>query len=132
MKMNTLIQFIKFGIVGAANTLLSLVIYYLVVAINVDYYLFANFISWVLCVANSFFWNNRYVFQSENNSIKDILKRIGKTYIVYGITFVLSTVLLYIEVNLLNFSELYAPIANLLITIPLNYLLNKKWTFSNK
>jgi putative flippase GtrA len=32
-------------------------------------------------------------------------------------------------VNYLNISEFIAPILNLIITIPLNFLLNKFWAF---
>lgn len=132
MKLEKWVQFIKFGIVGVSNTVLSLVIYYVIVAINPDYYLLANCVSWIGGVANSFFWNNRYVFKSQRNGIKDVLARLCKTYIVYGSTFLLTTVLLYLEVDVFEMSELYAPVANLVISIPLNYVLNKKWAFSDK
>jgi putative flippase GtrA len=58
-----------------------------------------------------------------------VLKRIGKTYLSYGATFLLSTVLLYLEVDVWQWSAVIAPVANLLITIPLNFLLNKFWAF---
>ena len=57
------------------------------------------------------------------------MSRLGKTYISYGGTSLLSNVLLWLEVTLLHVSKVYAPIVNLLITIPLNYLINKFWTF---
>ena len=60
------------------------------------------------------------------------MKRLGKTYVSYGGTSALSTALLWVEVELLFVSELYAPIINLVITIPLNYLINKFWTFKSK
>lgn len=132
MKWKNLIQFVKFCIVGVSNTVISLVIYYAVIAINTKYYLLANLVSWIGGVANSFFWNNRYVFQSQRNALKDVIVRICKTYIVYGITFLLTSALLWLEVELLGMSELYAPVANLLFSIPLNYVLNKKWAFSNR
>jgi putative flippase GtrA len=54
-------QFIKFGLVGVSNTLISLAIYYLVICINQNWYIVGNTLGWVVGVANAFFWNNRIV-----------------------------------------------------------------------
>lgn len=129
MKKNAIVQFIKFGIVGVSNTAISLVIYYLFIWLNPALYIVGNTVGWVVSVANAFFWNNRYVFHSENNGKGALLKKIGKTYLSYGATFLLSTLLLYLQVDVAGWSEQIAPLVNLLITIPLNFLLNKFWTF---
>jgi len=128
-KKQTLIQFIKFGIVGVSNTAISLLVYYIVLWINPNWYLAGNVAGWIISVANAFFWNERYVFTQERNSFAAMLKRIGKTYLSYGATFLLSTVLLYLEVDVWHWSAVISPLINLLITIPLNFLLNKFWTF---
>ena len=125
----SLVQFIKFGIVGVSNTLISLLVYYIVLWINEDWYLAGNIGGWVISVANAFFWNERYVFVQQKHDFKSVLIRIGKTYLSYGATFLLSTVLLYLEVDVWQWSAVIAPVANLLITIPLNFLLNKFWAF---
>lgn len=122
-------QFIKFGVVGVSNTAVSLAIYYLVLWIAPRLYLFGNVLGWVVSVVNAFFWNNKYVFQSQTSDLTALLKKLGKTYLSYGVTFLLSTGLLYLEVAILGWSAVVSPILNLLITIPLNFLLNKFWTF---
>lgn len=58
-----LAQFVKFGLVGAANTLLSLGINYLFIWIDPSLYLWGNFVGWAVSVLNAFYWNNRFVFQ---------------------------------------------------------------------
>lgn len=125
----TLIQFIKFGVVGVSNTMVSLAIYYIFLYIDERLYLAGNVVGWAVSVANAFFWNNKFVFSSENSSRKDTIIRLGKTYLSYGATFFFSTLLLYIEVDMLSWSPALSPIINLLITIPANFLLNKFWTF---
>jgi len=125
----TLIQFVKFGLVGVSNTVISLFVYYCFLWINEEWYLLGNIMGWIVSVANAFFWNERYVFTSENRSWRDTIRKIAKTYLSYGATFVLSSVLLYIEVEILHWSAVIGPILNLVITIPLNFLLNKFWTF---
>lgn len=125
----SLVQFIKFGIVGVSNTLISLLVYYVVLWMNKDWYLAGNVAGWVISVANAFFWNERYVFTQQKRDFRSMVKRIGKTYLSYGATFLLSTVLLYLEVDILQWSAVVSPVINLLITIPLNFLLNKFWAF---
>ena len=61
--------------------------------------------------------------------LKSKLKRLGKTYVSYGGTSFLGFVLLLIEVNLLGINKVLVPIINLFITIPLNFVINKLWTF---
>lgn len=126
---NSIMQFIKFGVVGVSNTAVSLAIYYLVLWIDLRLYLLGNVLGWIVSVANAFFWNNKYVFQRSVSGTEELLKKLGKTYLSYGATFLLSTGLLYLEVDIFCWSAVFSPVLNLLITIPLNFLLNKFWTF---
>lgn len=117
-------QFIKFGIVGVSNTAISLGIYYLFTYIDKDWYLIGNTVGFFVSVVNAYYWNNKYVFhKTQQGNTKPFLK----TLICYGSTFLLGTGLLFVMVHLWNISEVVAPLLNLLITIPLNFLLNKFW-----
>ncbi len=126
---DTIVQFIKFGIVGVSNTLLNLAIYYLFVYIDPALYLWGQVVGWAISVLNAFYWNNKYVFKDGSSGWQSLLKRLGRTYITYGSTLLLSTLLLWLEVEFWGLSEWLAPLINLLITIPLNFLLNKFWAF---
>lgn len=126
---DTVIQFLKFGMVGVSNTAISLLIYYFFLWLSEELYLVGSIVGWIVSVANSFFWNNKFVFSNQDNSWKSTITKLGRTYLSYGTTFLVGIVLLYIEVDVLNWSAALCPIVNLLITIPANYLLNKFWTF---
>jgi len=119
-------QFIKFGIVGVSNTLISLAIYYIFVFISKDLYNVGYTVGFVVSVLNAYFWNNKFVFKkSQEGNTKPLIK----TFISYGSTFLLGMVLLNVMVKHFGISEYIAPIINLLITIPINFLLNKFWAF---
>lgn len=126
---SALLQFIKFGIVGVSNTLISLAVYYIFLWINKDLYLLGNVAGWVVSVANAFYWNNKYVFADDRTGVWSMITKLCKTYLSYGATFLLSTFLLYLEVDIWGWSSAISPLINLLITIPLNFLLNKFWAF---
>ena len=137
-KVKIIKQFIRFGIVGLSNTVLSYTIYSFSLLllkrynllVNVDY-LFAQFISFFLGVCWSFYWNKRVVFKSQKNHLKlDIIKSFLKTLISYSFTgLFLSSFLLAIWVNCFHISEFIAPIINLIVSVPLNFILNKYWAF---
>lgn len=129
MRNGNIFQFIKFGIVGLSNTFVYLLIYYLFLFISEDLYIVGNVAGWLISVLNAFFWSNRYVFKKEKGSKQDLFVRLGRSYITYGATFFLSTLLLFLEVELWDWSSFAAPLANLLVTVPLNFFINKYWTF---
>ena len=125
----TMVQFVKFGIVGLSNTLISLAVYYVFVWIDPGLYMWGSAAGWVVSVLNAFYWSNRVVFKNESNTKKELLTRLLKSYLSYGSTFLLSQLLLWLEVEQWGVDEWLAPIVNLLITIPLNFVINKFWTF---
>lgn len=127
----TLVQFFLFGLVGISNTVVSLLCYYLVLWINPEWYMLGSVIGTIVSIANAFVWNDRFVFVGGKKDCKSVLRRLFKTYISYGGTAILSNVLLWIEVAFFFVPKTFAPILNLLITIPLNFIISKFWTFAH-
>jgi len=118
-------QFIKFGIIGVSNTLISLAIYYLLVWLGI-HYLTAQGVGFAVSVCNAYYWNNRYVFsKTQKGNIKPFIKTVA----VYGFTFLLSLGILFVTIDILNISKWIAPLISLCVTVPLNFLLNKYWAF---
>ena len=133
-KIEWLAQFVKFGLIGVTNTLLSYGIYMLVIWLMapLDFaydYIVGSVLGFIISVLWSFYWNNKLVF-TEGSEKRNILKSLLKTYLSYAATgIVLSNILLYIFVDLMGVSKAIAPFLGLLITVPLNFVLNKYWAF---
>ena len=122
-------QFIKFGIVGAINTIVFYVVYAVLVYVNVPY-LLANIVAVIVSILNSYFWNNRYVFKMEKDEQRNVWGTLIKTFFAYALTWlVLSNIVLVFFVEIIHISEYVAPIFVLFITIPLNFIINKYWAF---
>ena len=136
-KETALIQFIKFGIVGVSNTLLSYAINVAVLLVLSPFqlkwdYFAANIIAFILSVAWSFFWNNKYVFILREGEHRNIWRALLKTYISYAVTgLLLANILSYIWVDVVGISKFIAPMLNLIISVPVNFLLNKLWAFKS-
>ena len=130
------IQFIKFGIVGVSNTLVSyllnLLCLFLLDKYDVAYdYVIANTVAFVLSVLWSFYWNERFVFTEKQDSYQsNRLVRLLKMYLSYGFTgIILNNVLSFLWISVLGISKVIAPLINSVIGVPINYVINKKWTF---
>ncbi|MBR5110751.1 MAG: GtrA family protein [Clostridia bacterium] len=130
-----LIQFIKFGIVGASNTVISylinIFILYILRPYNIPWdYVLGNVAAFILSVLWSFFWNNKYVFTKAEGEKRSVWLALLKTYIAYSFTGILLTnALSWIWIDKLGISKFVAPLLNLIISIPLNFIINKLWAF---
>lgn len=127
--MNKMKQFLKFGIVGMSNTLISYIVYLILVKLQVNY-LIANIVGFIVSVLNSYYWNNKYVFKKQDGEQRIWWKSLIKTFVCYAVTGLgLSNILLVMWVEWLKIPEEIAPLISLLITVPLNYFINKFWAF---
>ena len=128
-KKEKIIQFIKFCVVGASNFIVLYVVYAVVIFLGGSW-LWGSLLGFVLSVLNAFFWNNRYVFKVEENEERLWWKTLIKTYISYAFSGVLiANALLFLWNNVIGIPELLGPVINLAVTTPINYLMNKFWTF---
>ena len=128
--LNLLKQFIKFGMVGAVNTVLSYTI------TNIGFYVLklheqiSNVIAFVITVFISFILNGKFVFKGQEQNEQSWIKRLLKVYASYSITgLFLTAILLYIEESIFGVPHYIATLMNLIITIPINFLLNKLWAY---
>ena len=128
-KWDACMQFIKFGLVGVSNTVISYVIYLMAVSIGC-HYLVASVLGFIVSVINAFFWNNKYVFQIGTGETRSVWRSFWKTFVAYaGTGLVLNNALLIVQVDVFKWSKTIAPLINLIITIPLNFIINKLWAF---
>lgn len=127
-------QFIKFGVVGLSNTAISYITYIVCLKVFGLHYQLCNVIAFVVSVTNAYYWNSRYVFNKGIvTSWKIHIVNYCKCVASYALTgLLLTALLLKLWVDMVGISESIAPLINLLITIPVNFLLNKYWAFKDK
>lgn len=130
-----IVQFIKFGLVGVTNTIISylvnvIVLFVLKAAdIRIDY-IIANIAAFLVGTLWAFIFNRKFVFEQKDESRGVFWSSLLKTYIAYAFTgIVLNNILSFIWVDVIGISKFIAPLINLIITVPLNFFLNKMWAF---
>lgn len=138
----SLLQFVRFGIVGAWNTVFSYAINVCCLLLfkkmgilsvaDLDMYV-ANMIAFILSVLCSFLLNSRFVFTLENGQSRNFWKALFKSYLSYGFTgIILNNVLAYVWVGIFGISKFVAPLLSLVIAIPINFFMNKLWAFKTE
>lgn len=134
----SLLQFVKFGIVGVSNTLISyalnVLVLFLMRPLEVGWdFIAGNVVAFLLSVLWSFYWNNRFVFTVGAGEKRSIPKALLKTYISYGFTgIVLNNALSWLWIQGMGISKFIAPLINLVISVPINFVVNKFWAFRVK
>lgn len=128
-------QFVKFGIIGLSNTVISYILNVSVLLIlspfSVSWDFFAgNMVGFLLSVLWSFYWNNRFVFTMQEGQQRSVWKALLKTYLAYGFTgIILNNILSWLWITKFGISKFIAPVINLIVSVPLNFIINKLWAF---
>ena len=132
-----MVQVFLFGLVGFSSALVNLGIYNLVLWIlqilrwfpGFDF-LVAQFFGFVISVAWAFLFNRRYVFRTPDAPWKESLIKVYITYSLTGIG--LSSLLSLLWVHVFGLPKEIVTILNDTLCFPVNFLLNKYWSFRKK
>lgn len=136
-RIENITQFIMFGIVGVSNTIigyfLNVLVLFLLRPYKVSFdYIIGNIVGFVLSVLWSFYWNNRLVFVQKEGQHRNLLKSLLKAYAAYSFTgIILNNIFSWLLITVFQISKYIAPLINLIISVPLNFVINKLWTFKS-
>lgn len=123
---NTLWQLIRFGIVGVINTLITLIVIYVLQELLHVKYTVANLVGYIAGVINSFFWSKLWVFKKLNsNFMREAVLFLVSFGICYGIQFVALLIL----VETLHMADTWAQLVSMVVYTLCNFAMNKCITF---
>nr|WP_216674058.1 GtrA family protein [Saccharibacillus endophyticus] len=111
----------RFAIVGVSNTLVDFIVFFLLEGLIGP---IAQIAGYAAGTANSYYWNRRWTFKTDQPRQKGELTR----FLIVNLTVALLTT------ALLTLLDLFMPVwaAKALVTVPgmaLNYMLSKVWVF---
>ncbi len=119
------VQFVKFGIVGVSNTLITFAVYTLLLKGFGVWYLAASAIGFVVGAVNGFLWNRRWTFRGH---VGDALTPV-RWGIVQGCGLGLNLGLLYLLVHDAGLDELLGQALATVVVTVLTFIVNRAWTF---
>ncbi len=119
------VQFVKFGIVGVSNTLLTFLVYTLLLKVFGVWYLAASAIGFVVGATNSFLINRRWTFAGH---VGDALTPV-RWAVVQGCGLGLNEGMLFVFVHEAGLDALIAQaLATVIVTVS-TFFANRTWTF---
>ena len=82
---------------------------------------------------NSYALNSRYVFKVKTDEHRSEPVVVVKTFITYAVTgLIIANILLVLFVEKLGIGKYIAKLFTLAITVPMNFLISKFWTYKGK
>lgn len=162
MKRKNVWQFLKFALVGVSNTAVNYLVYILLVALGAHYVVANIFGFLISVLNAYFWGSRFVFKEDETKERRVWWQVLLKTYASYAFGLVLNTVLLVLWVDLIRIgeycgfvndllgevhaalsflpeemdarriSEVVGPILNMIVTIPINFVMNKFWAYRQK
>src|ERR1039457_2053268 len=120
-----LVQFVKYGIVGVSNTLLTFAVYTLLLKGFGVWYLAASAIGFVVGAVNGFLLNRRWTFREH---VGDALTPV-RWGVVQTFGLGLNLGLLYVFVHDADLDKLLAQAFATIIVTVITFSVNRAWTF---
>src|ERR1035438_5029813 len=119
-----LVQFVKFGVVGVSNTLLTFAVYTVLLKGFGVFYLVASAIGFIVGATNGFLLNRRWTFREH---VGDAFTPV-RWAIVQSCALAINEVLLYLLVHDAHVDKLLAQaLATVVVTVT-TFIANRAWT----
>lgn len=118
-------SFLRFVIVGFINTFNYYVLYLLLLFLN-NPYIISHTIAFVISMIGSFYLNCYFTYQT-----KPTFKKFFQFPLTYVVNYTVTTVSLFLLVDLLSLNEFVAPLIAAILPIPFTYLISK-WILVKK
>ncbi len=162
MKKQSVGQFLKFGLVGVSNTLINYLVYVIFVALGAHYAVANTFGFLISVLNAYFWGSRFVFKEDKTKEKRVWWQVLLKTYASYALGFVLNTLLLAFWIDLVHvgqyfgfvgsaagafsnifpflpeqmsddeISKITAPVLNMFVTIPINFVINKFWAYRQK
>ena len=120
-----IVQFVKFGIVGVSNTLLSFAVYTPLLKAFGVWYVAASGIGFTVGAVNGFLLNRRWTFRGH---VGDALTPV-RWFVVQGCGLGLNLGLVYMFVDGFGIDKLVGQVPATAIVTVLTFFANRAWTF---
>lgn len=117
-------KFIKFGLVGVLNTVITIVVFNILRFADINIVV-ANTTGYICGMVNSYLWNNRWVFKSNSKDVSTVAKFI----VVNAITMLINNCILILLVQNIGINEVIAQCGALVLTTVINFIGSKLWIF---
>lgn len=125
LNMPLLAQFMKFGLVGISNTLITFAVYTVLLKVFGLWYVASSGIGFAVGAVNGFLWNRAWTFKGH---VGDALTPV-RWFVVQGCGLLVNLGLVYLFVDGAGMDELVGQGSTTVIVTVLTFFANRSWTF---
>jgi putative flippase GtrA len=125
LRLPVIVQFAKFGLVGVSNTLITLLVYTLLVKAFGVWYVAASALGFAVGAVNGFLWNRAWTFRGH---VGDALTPV-RWFVVQGCGLLVNSGLVFAFVDGAGLGKLAGQALTIAIVTVLTFAANRSWTF---
>jgi putative flippase GtrA len=125
LRLPLIVQFAKFGLVGVSNTLITLLVYTLLVKAFGVWYVAASALGFALGAVNGFLWNRAWTFRGH---VGDALTPV-RWFIVQGCGLLVNSGLVFVLVDGAGMGKLPGQAVTTALVTVCTFIANRSWTF---
>ena len=118
-------SFLRFIIVGFVNTFNYYILYVILMFLN-NSYIISHTLAFLISMVGSYYLNCYFTYKT-----KPTLKKFFQFPLTYVVNYTVTTLSLFLLVDLLDMNEFIAPLIAAIIPIPFTYLISK-WILVKK
>jgi len=127
-RLNFPIDLRKFIIIGIINTLVAYIVFLLLLNFKINYKV-ANILSYIIGMINSFLFNKKWTFQFSNKTTFSLVTKFVFVNLV-SLSLGLLTIIFLVEV--FDFTDYFAQLFSISVSVLINYFGQKKIVFINE
>lgn len=120
---------ILYVIFGGFTTLINIIVYYFSSYVGGFDTVSSNIIAWILSVLFAYITNRKWVFESQNDTKKGVMKEISSFFGCRLATGVLDVLIMFISVDILNLNGMLMKCFSNILVIIINYIASKFMIF---
>jgi putative flippase GtrA len=125
LRMPIVEQFLKFGIVGVSNTLLTFVVFTILVKVVGLWYVAASAVGFVVGACNGFLLNRSWTFRGHSGGSSAVLR----WTVVQGCGLLADLGLIYLFVTGAGLPKLVGQAFAIVLVVGATFFVNRTWTF---
>ncbi|MCB2183897.1 MAG: GtrA family protein [Desulfobulbaceae bacterium] len=119
-------QFFKFSLVGVANTVIHYGVFYLLYSVWGLYHLLASALGFIVAVTHSYILNKFWTFKRRGSPVS---REFSKFVLINILSLTVNLTGMAVLVESFQVNPLLAQLVTIAITMVINFLGNKFWTF---
>lgn len=125
---NNIFQFVSFNIIGLINTLLTTLLFFVLIYLEGNY-IISLFIVYVLGILFSFYMNKNFTFKYYSSNTLIVFIRMCSSYIFI---FLLNASLLHFFIERISINKYLSQILAMFLLIIISFILQKFFVFKEK